>query len=154
MKRTILLCALFLSSLLLADCKLDDGDDRDSFPKVDVTQFIKSGEYVFPKGTSALQLYNAFIYQSAEGEYSVTGMYRRTETALLLGKKHTETISKVITKVKIYRSKTEISNRFHVDFVTDKNEVLANYYSWQRHRSNVWHNNKIDGDIVIQHFNP
>ena len=62
------------------------------------------------------------------------------------------TKTETITAVKIYRSRTEISNRFHVDFITNENKVLANYYSWQHHLSNVWHNNKIDGEITIPIF--
>ena len=94
-------------------------------------------------------MYNTFISQYAEGEYTVTGTYKKTETAILLGKKHTETITKSIKKVKIYRSKTELSNRFHVDFETDDGNVLVNYYSWQHHRDNVWHNNKLDGEMIV-----
>ena len=152
MKRKILLFVLLLSSVILAACKLDDGDDRDSFTKVDVGQFIKSDKYVFPKGTSALELYNTFILRHAEKEYAVTGTYTKTEIATLLGKKHTETVTKNIKAVKIYRSKTELSNRFHVDFITDTGEKLSYYYSWQHHLSNVWHNNEIDGDITIPMF--
>lgn len=152
MKLKILLFVLFISFVTIAACKLDDGDDRDSFTKVDVGQFIKSDKYVFPKGTSALELYNTFILRHAEKEHAVTGTYTKTETATLLGKKHTETVTKNIKTVKIYRSKTELSNRFHVDFITDTGEKLSYYYSWQLHRDNVWHNNKTDGEIVILAF--
>ncbi len=149
MKRKIFFFLVLVSFMTFAACKLDDGDDRDSFTKVEISGFIKTGKYVFPKGTTALELYNTFISQYAEGEYTVTGTYKKTETAILLGKKHTETITKSIKKVKIYRSKTELSNRFHVDFETDDGNVLFNYYSWQHHRGNVWHNNKLDGEMIV-----
>lgn len=152
MKRKILLFVLLLSSVMVAACKLNDSDDRNSFTKVDVSRFIKGNKYVFPKGTSALELYNTFISKHTEGEYTVTGTYTITETAILLGKVHKEEITKNIQKVKIYRSKTELSNCFHVDFITNENKVLENYYSWQHHLSNVWHNNEIDGDITIPMF--
>ena len=152
MKRKILLFVLLLSSVILAACKLDDGDDRDSFTKVDTSQFVQGSNYVFPKGTTALELYNTFFAQGKAGEYTVTGTYKRTESAVLLGETKTVTKTETITAVKIYRSRTEISNRFHVDFITKENKVLANYYSWQHHLSNVWHNNKIDGEITIPIF--
>ena len=146
MKRKILLFVLLLSSIVLAACKLDDGDDRDSFK-----QFVQGSNYVFPKGTTALELYNTFFAQGKAGDYTVTGTYKRTESAVLLGETKTVTKTETIKAVKIYRSRTEISNRFHVDFITN-DRVLANYYSWQHHRSNVWHNNKIDGEITIPIF--
>ena len=150
MKRKIFLCVLFMISLALTACKLDEGDDRDSFTKVDVSKFIKSdNNYVFPKETTALELYNTFMFRDAEKtEYNVTGTYKKTETVTLFGK-HTVEETKNITKVNIYRSKTEASNRFHVDFIADTGEKFSYCYSWQYHLSNVWNNNKTDGEISI-----
>ena len=152
MNRKILLLVLLILSLALIACKFDDGDDRDTFTKVDISRFMQTGKYVFPKGTSALELYNTFISQHTEGEYTVNGTYKRTESAVLLGETKTVTKTETIKTVKVYRSKTDVSNRFHVDFITNENKVLANYYEWQHHRSNVWHNNKIDGEITIPTF--
>lgn len=97
-------------------------------------------------------MYNTFFAHDKAGEYTVTGTYKRTESAVLLGETKTVTKTETITAVKIYRSKTELSNCFHVDFITNENKVLENYYSWQHHLSNVWHNNEIDGDIAIPMF--
>ena len=82
----------------------------------------------FSKDTTALKLYNCFIRFYSEGTYTITGTYKRTETAKLNGTVYTNTITKNIVTIKIYKSKTEISNLFHVDFITDNNETMNNYY--------------------------
>jgi lipoprotein len=152
MRKIIFLIAFLVPSVVFSACMFDDGDDRDSFTQVETDKFITATKYSFPKDTTALELYNCFIRFHSEGTYTVTGTYKRTETATLNGNLYTDTITKNIVTVKIYKSKTEISNLFHVDFITDNNETISNYYEWQHHRDNVWHNNKIDGDIVIQRF--
>ena len=152
MKKPLCLTVFLMSSLIFSACIFNDGDDRDSFTQVETDKFVKATEYSFPKDTTALELYNCFIRFYSEGTYTVTGTYTHTETVTLNGNLYTDTITKNIVTVKIYKSKTEISNLFHVDFITDTNETISNYYEWQHHRDNVWHNNKIDGDIVIQQF--
>lgn len=152
MKKLLFSAILLMSSLVFSACILNDGDDRNSFTQVATDKFVKATEYSFPKDTTALELYNCFIRFYSEGTYTITGTYKRTETAKLNGTVYTNTITKNIVTVKIYKSKTEISNLFHVDFITDNNETMSNYYEWQHKRNNVWHNNKIDGDIIIQKF--
>ena len=151
MKKNNILFILFIICLICGSCKFN-GDNNNSFPKVETEKFIKEDRYVFPTGTTALELYNCFNNYHTDGSYSVSGSYSHTKIATLNGNTYTNTITKNIKEVKLYRSKTEVSNRFHVDFITDTDEVLSYYYEWQYQNNNSWHNNKIDGDITILKF--
>lgn len=148
MKKIVLVVSFLCVAFITNSCRFT-GDNNNSFPKVETDKFIKEDRYIFPVGTTALELYNCFNNHHTDGSYSVSGSYSHTETAKLNGNTYTNTI---IKNIKIYRSKTEVSNRFHVDFITDTGEVLRNYYEWQYQSNNSWHNNKIDGDITILKF--
>lgn len=150
--KKILALLFSVMCLCICSCDPDKGDDSDSLPPTDCSVFHKNNQLVFPEGTSALELYNCLVSEMGVGEHSINGIYTYTESAVLNGVNHSETVKKNINAVKIYKSNTEASNLFHVDFITDDadtNKKLQFYYQWQHCNTNVWNNNKSDGEIII-----
>ena len=148
MKKIMLaIFSVFLIGLM--SCDNDSGDDANSIPYTDSSQFIKSDSIIFPVGTTALEIYNCLLELKGLGDFPINGTYTHTETAVLNGQKYTNAIEKKIIQMKIYKSDTEISHLFHCDFITDSDEKLPFYYQWQYHNTNAWHNNKTEGEIVI-----
>lgn len=140
--------SVFIFICLLFSCS-DGGDAADSLPSVKTSDFRTDGGYTFPVQTSALQMYATLSEDYEIGEYVINATYTKTENAVLNGKPYSDTITKQITKMKIYKSDTEASHLFHVDFICADESVIAFYYQWQYSNTNAWHNNKSDGEIKI-----
>lgn len=152
MKRYLL--SVILIVLFIAGCKLDVADDIDSFPKADYSFMVKESQYEIPVNTTALQIFNCFYSEYGYGEYDVQGQYSHTESAVLNGNSYTDTITKTITKMKIWHVRDENTkgstiSSFYVTFYTDNNESLEYRYQWQYQNTNAWKNNKTDGTIII-----
>lgn len=145
MRKLFLLC---FSVLIFISCDFN-GDDTNSVPHTDNSLFVKENSVIFPIGTTALEIYNCVYEKNGLGDFTVSGTYTHTETAILNGKEYTDTIVKNIVKVKVYKEHTENTHLFHCDFITESNEVLPFYYQWQNHNTNAWHNNKTDGEVII-----
>lgn len=140
--------SVFIFICLFFSCS-DGGDAADSLPSVKTSDFRTDGGYTFPLQTSALQMYATLSEDYEIGEHIINATYTRTETAVLNGILHTETKTQQITRMKIYKSDTEASHLFHVDFICADESVIAFYYQWQYSNTNAWHNNKSDGEIKI-----
>lgn len=127
----------------------DKEDDPNSLPYVDVSKFQTGTSIDFPEKTTALEIYSMMYGKYGLGSHTVSGVYSHTESAKLNGKVFSDTVTKNITKVEIYRTDGEISHSFHSDFSCDDGSKIEFYYQWQEHNTNVWHNNESDGTIRI-----
>lgn len=145
MRKLFLLCFF---ALLFVSCDFN-GDDANSVPHTDNSLFVQENSVIFPIGTTALEIYSCLYEKYGLGTFSANGIYTRTETAILNGNQYTDTKVKNIVEIKVYKSDTESTHLFHCDFITESNEVLSFYYQWQNHNTNVWHNNRTDGEIII-----
>lgn len=148
MKKKYLFIFITFACLFLFSC--DDGDSANSLPNVETEKFKTETGFDFPINTSALEIYKTLSeYYGEEKTISVNGTYSHTETATLNGQLYTDTKTKNISSIKIYKTNTEISHSFHTDFIFDDDSSLEFYYQWQYHNDNVWHNNKSDGIITL-----
>lgn len=146
MKRFII-ALLCVTSVLFLSC--DTIDSPNSLPYVETEKFKTETGFIFPEETTALEFYKTLEKKYGQGRHSVTGTYIHTESAVLNGKTYSDTITKDIKSINIYKSDTEISHLFHIDFLFENGTCLKFYYQWQYHNTNVWHNNKSDGEITI-----
>lgn len=140
---------VLLAALMLGGCS-DNGDDKDSLPYTDTTVFEKNGGFYFPEKTSALELFSALYKKYGEGTFNISGLYIKTETAVLNGNEYKDVQRKEITELNIYKSESEAhSHQFHADLSCSDGTKLNFCYAWQYHNYNVWNNNKSDGEIII-----
>lgn len=148
MKKIIYAYLLLFLCLFFFGC--DNGDSSDSLPYVETEKFKTEAGFNFPVDTSALEIYKTLSeYYGEEKTVLINGTYSHTETATLNGQLYTNTKTKNISSIRIYKTNTEISHSFHIDFIFDDNSSLEFYYQWQYHNDNVWHNNKSDGIITL-----
>lgn len=127
----------------------NDVSNSDTLPTTDAKKFITDNKITFPENTTALEIYNCMSNKYGTGEHTITGNYSHTESTKLNGKSYSDTITKNIIKVSIYKSKTETTNSFSVDFITDNDEKISFCYTWQYSNTNAWNNNKSNGIITI-----
>lgn len=146
MKRFIIASVCAISFFVLSCNPIDSPN---SLPYVETEKFETESGFSFPIGTTALEFYKTLLYKYGEGSHSISGTYVHTETAVLNGNTYTDTIEKKIKSINIYKSDTEISHLFHIDFFLEDGACLKFYYQWQYHNTNAWHNNKSDGEITI-----
>lgn len=149
MKKIILFIFSFFIYVFSGCNSSYDGDARNSIPYTDSSSFVSTSKISFPKNTDALHIYNCLLEKFGEGNHLVTAVYSRTETVTLNGTSYSNTITKNIVSIKIYKERTPASNKFIVDFVTDTSNILRYFYQWQYHNTNAWNNNKTDGTIII-----
>lgn len=137
----VLLPVLFLFSA----CDPYNFDTSDTFPEVNYKYMIKENTYEFSSGADALRVISLFHNEFGCGEFSVTGTGTHYESAVLLGKYHSESVQCNIVKVKVYKdagNDRSHVNEFNVDLINDKNETLSYCYMWQGNYDNVWRNEK------------
>lgn len=148
MKKFCLYFFICFSCLFFLGC--ETGDSPNSLPYVETEKFKTETGFIFPLATSALEIYKTLSnYYGEETTISISGTYAHTETATLNGQLYTNTKTKNIVKIKLYKTDTEASHSFHADFIFDDNSSLKFYYQWQYHNTNAWNNNKSDGIIKL-----
>lgn len=140
---------VLFAALLLGSCSTDSGDSPDSLPSVDTDSFKTETGFLFSKGASALEIYKTLYEEYGLGEFSVTGTYKHTESETLNGQVYSNTLTKSIKGVRIYKTDTPASHLFHVDFTFTDSSTIKFYYQWQYYNDNAWHNNKSDGVIKL-----
>ena len=97
--------------LLLTGCE----NPTRTLPKTDSTNFIKTAnQFLFPVGTTDLEIYNCLNDSGFSGLYYTSGTYTVTETAILNGKNYTDTKIKNINKCNIYSEEIENKKESHI----------------------------------------
>ena len=156
MKRFSVLILISLFVMLLIGCSSNSADDVETFPVVTTDSFIQEDKITIPEGTDALHIFNCFYSIYGYGEFDIRGDFSHTETALLNGRKYTDTVSKTLIKIKIWHEvdsnkREEHISSFYVTFFTDNGESIEYRYQWQYHNINAWKNNHSNGIIEIIH---
>ena len=170
--KKIIYVILALSLFSCISCSMDKVDDINSIPAVDTSKYTKNPtEFKFPIGTEALDIYTVLYNKFGDNEVAVNGTYKTSYT-YKFDDEAPVTVPKTynIVKIKLYRKHNEASNEFHVYMVTDsyyvervkdsngnyiykKTDKLITFdycYQWQLHNTNVWNNNKCNGEIIIK----
>jgi hypothetical protein len=121
-------------------------------PKTDVSLYQVSDGYKFPKNTPAIDIYNCLVSQGLDfgTEIPVTGTYTITQSATLNGKVYTDKKTKDVSSVRLQYIKLEAEINEHTVFFTqDDNSKLECRFKWQRQTTNVWKNDKLEGELSI-----
>lgn len=158
---------LFILSLIMLTF-LGCENINTTLPVPDVTQFETNTNYIFPKGTTALELYT-----SLKEKASLTGSAKLVSgTTLNDFFYYSDTQVREISRFEVFSEKKEISYAYTVAFYFNYNGIEStdfNYeqnknlpelqkiikdavftYEWQHSVDNVWKNTKLQYEIILK----
>jgi hypothetical protein len=121
-------------------------------PKTNVPLYQVPGGYKFSKNTPSVDIYNCLINRGInfDKETPITGTYAITQSATLNGKPYTDTKTRNVLSVSIKHIKLDPEINDHiVIFTFNDNSKLEIHFKWQRQTTNVWQNDKIEGELLI-----